>query len=426
VLDSSRTKKVLRMMYSNYQMIANAMEPLRWWAQQMPSVMQFFGVDPDLPLSRQLNAAYEQAVLSGLTHSRPPFAIAPVQESTGQAVKVTETEVTGSAFCKLVRFRKANARDLPKVLLVAPMSGHFATLLRGTVQVLVQDHDVYLTDWVNVRDVPLSDGVFDLDAYIGEIIGFMQWLGPGAHLMGVCQPTVACLAAASVMAEDNDACVPLSLTLMAGPIDTRINPTVVNKLATTKPIEWFEQNLIAHVPMQFAGAGRKVYPGFVQLMAFMGMNQQRHNDSFQQLYALRRDGENDKANAIKTFYEEYFAVMDLSAPFYLETVAQVFQEYRLPQGLLRYRGRSVNPQALRKTFLLTVEGERDDICGIGQTLAAHELCSRIPAYMKTHHLQAGVGHYGVFSGKRWAHQIYPVVRSMVQYAQPRGAALRVA
>lgn len=271
-----------------------------------------------------------------------------------------------------------------------------------------------MTDWLNIRDIPLAAGEFDLDAYIEQIIIFLKHLGPGSHLIGVCQPTVACIAASSLMAEDRDECTPASLTLMAGPIDTRINPTQVNDLAMTKPIDWFEKNLIGMVPLQFAGGGRRVYPGFIQLMAFMNMNVDRHRKSFKDLYALRVAGDDEKADLISDFYKEYFAIMDLSAPYYLQTVERVFQNHLLPKGELMYKGRRVNPGALRKTFLLTVEGERDDICGIGQTLAAQDLCTRIPPFMKTHHLQAGVGHYGVFSGKRWASQIYPVVRGMIQ------------
>jgi polyhydroxyalkanoate depolymerase len=327
---------------------------------------------------------------------------------------VAEDVVMSTAFSHLVRFRKDTAAMLPKVLLVAPMSGHFATLLRGTVQTLVQDHEVYLTDWLNIRDVPASAGEFDLDAFIEEIMVCLRFIGPRTHLMGVCQPTVGCLAAASIMAEDKDDCTPASLVMMAGPIDTRINPTQVNDLAMSRPIEWFENNLIGMVPLQFAGAGRRVYPGFIQLTAFLNMNLDRHRKSFRELFALRVAGDDEKADMIRHFYREYFAIMDLAGPFFLETVQSVFQKHLLAKGEFTYRGRKVDPAALRKTFLLTVEGERDDICGIGQTLAAQDLCSRIPAYMKTHHLQAGVGHYGVFSGKRWAAQIYPVVRAMIQ------------
>ncbi len=243
---------------------------------------------------------------------------------------------------------------------------------------------------------------------------FMKFIGPDSQLMGVCQPTVACLAATALMAESRDECQPASVTLMAGPIDARINPTQVNVLATGKPIEWFESKMIGAVPLKFKGFGRKVYPGFMQLMAFMSMNLERRQQSFKDLYQHRVNGEDEKANAIRDFYAEYFAIMDLSAPFYLQTVQHIFQDFLLPQGKLTYRDHPINLRAIRKPFLLTVEGERDDICGIGQTLAALDLCSLLPDYKKTHHLQAGVGHYGVFNGKRWTSQIYPVVRNMIQ------------
>ncbi len=405
------------MIYQNYQTIANWNEPFRIFAEQ---AFRFIGQGhkaQDHPLAKGWMAWYEQISMMGFTHQRPEFLIQPVVTPDGQSTEIKEEIVSQSPFCHLIRFCKVNTTGLPKILLAAPMSGHFATLLRSTVQTLVQDHDVYLTDWLNVRDIPLSAGEFDLDAYIDELIGFQRILGPGAHMMGVCQPTVACLVAASIMAEAADPCTPASLTLMAGPIDTRINPTKVNELAMTKPIAWFEKNLISKVPMQFAGKGRSVYPGFLQLTAFMSMNTERHKKSFRDLYALRKSGEHEKADAIKDFYKEYFAIMDLAAPFYLQTVENVFQKHLLPQGAWQYKGRSISPGALKKTFLLTVEGERDDICGIGQTLAAQDLCTRIPPYMKTHHLQAGVGHYGVFSGKKWHTQIYPVVRSMIQSTQ---------
>jgi len=402
------------MMYQNYQVMANASDPVRNLAEKSQSLLGYWPVAKSLPYGRWVAAYLEQVSLMGLTHKRPPFLIDAVQNADGSTSVIQESVVSHRVFCDLVCFKKEDTKDLPKVLLVAPMSGHFSTLLRGTVQTLVQDHEVYLTDWLNIRDIPLSAGQFDLDAYIDEIIASLRVIGPGAHLMGVCQPTVACLVASSIMSEDNDTCLPLSLTLMAGPIDTRINPTQVNELAITKPIEWFEKNLCSHVPLQFSGAGRKVYPGFVQLSAFMNMNLERHKKSFKDLFDLRLSGEEEKANAIRDFYQEYFAIMDLSAPFYLETVEKIFQKHQLPKGELMYKGRKVNLATIRKPFLITVEGERDDICGIGQTLAAQDLCSKLPAYKKTHHLQAGVGHYGVFSGKRWASQIYPVVRSAIQ------------
>ena len=402
------------MLYKSYQGYANWIESVQRIGDATQSAhtqwMQLIGLTP-LP---HLDAQCEQIKLMGLTHTRPAFNIHEVVCSKGVTYGVEETTVFSTPFCGLLRFKRLDKAVLPKVLLVAPMSGHFATLLAGTVKTLLKDHEVYLTDWKNIRNVSSSEGRFDLDAYTGHIIEFMQFLGPGAHLMGVCQPTVSCLAATAVMAERKDPCQPVSLTLMAGPVDARINPTAVNKLANDKPFEWFEQKLIDTVPPEFAGAGRRVYPGFMQLIAFMSMNPDRHRESFKNLYTNRLDGEHQKANAIRDFYEEYFAIMDLSADFYLETIKHVFQEYALAKGTLTYQGQKINLKAIKRPFLLTVEGERDDICGIGQTLAAQDLCSGLPAYKKSHHLQAGVGHYGVFNGKRWEAQIYPVVRNMIQ------------
>lgn len=257
------------------------------------------------------------------------------------------------------------------------MSGHFATLLRGTVKTLLRDHDVYITDWHNARDIALEHGRFGLDEYVGHLIRFLQVIGPGAHLVAVCQPTVAAITAAAVMAEGDDPAQPRTMTLMAGPLDTRVNPTTVNDLAKSKPIEWFEKHLVSTVPARHPGGGRKVYPGFMQLAAFMNMNLNRHVDAFRNLYTYLIEGEHDKAEAIKVFYEEYFAMSDLPAEFYLETVRVVFQEHALPLGLLQFQGRPVDLTAIRRTALFTVEGEKDDICAVGQTVAAQDMCSSI-------------------------------------------------
>ena len=402
------------MMYKAYQTFANLHDPVRLFARASERVSNnWFGNFSLNPMQR-LNAHYEQISLLGFTHSRPDFKIDSVLDSFGIENKVEEACVSSTHFANLVRFRKIGVEGQPKILLVAPMSGHFATLLAGTVKTLLQDHEVYITDWLNIRDIPLSCGEFDFDSYVDHIIQFLKIIGPGTHLMAVCQPTVACLAATAIMSEDKDPCTPATLTLMAGPIDVSMSPTKVNELATDKPMSWFEEKLIGVIPKQFNGAGRRVYPGFLQLMAFMSMNPNRHAESFRKLYDYRINGETEKADVIHDFYEEYFAIMDLSAPFYLETIQKVFQDRDLANGKLTFQGRLVNPKLIKKTFLLTVEGERDDICGIGQTLAAQDLCSGLPAYMKSHHLQAGVGHYGVFNGKRWDSQIYPVVRNLIQ------------
>ena len=294
------------------------------------------------------------------------------------------------------------------------MSGHFATLLRGTIRTLLRDHQVFITDWINPRNVKLEDGGFTLEDYTQHLIDFVRFIGDDCHIVAVCQPTVSALAATAVMARDRDGIQPASLTLMAGPIDARVSPTKVNELAQEKPIEWFRANMIGTVPAKFEGRGRRVYPGFLQLCAFMSMNAERHSKSFVDLFHHRVAGDMEKADAIRDFYREYFAIMDMSADFYLETVDQVFQRYLLPLGKMHYKGEPIDLRAIKKTFLLTVEGEKDDICAVGQTLAAQDLCSGLRPYMKTHHLQAGVGHYGVFNGKRWEAQVYPVLRNHIQ------------
>jgi poly(3-hydroxybutyrate) depolymerase len=366
----------------------------------------------DLPLVSHLSAYWEMLARAGLTHSRPDYGLGSVLVA-GEETPVAEEVVARTAFGDLVRFRKVGDPPQPRVLLVAPLSGHFATLLRGTVQTLLPDNDVYITDWRNAREAPVAEGVFGFDEYVAHVIAFLETIGPGAHLISVCQPCAHALAAVALMAEDDHPATPRSLTLMAGPVDTRINPTAVNQLATNHPIAWFEKELISTVPPRFAGAGRRVYPGYVQLTAFMLMNLGRHVEAHVDMYTMLATGRRDEAETSKTFYDEYFAVLDLTAEFYLETVSRVFQEHLLPKGELVWRGRKVDPGAIRKTALLTVEGERDDICSVGQTVAAHDLCTGVFANRKRHHLQPGVGHYGVFSGRKWSTQIYPLVRNMI-------------
>ena len=317
------------------------------------------------------------------------------------------------AVLPVVALPQGGGAEDPKVLLVAPMSGHFATLLRGTIRTLLADHQVYVTDWINARDVKLEAGGFGLADYTRSLVEFVRHIGEDCHVVAVCQPAVSALAATAVMAEEGGV-QPASLTLMAGPIDARVAPTKVNELAKEKPIGWFRDNMIGVVPAKFEGAGRRVYPGFLQLCAFMSMNAERHAKAFVDLFHHRIAGELEKADAISEFYKEYFAIMDMSAEFYLETVDQVFQRHLLAVGQMEFEGRRIEPGAIRKTFLLTVEGEKDDICAVGQTLAAHDLCTGLRPYMKTHHLQAGVGHYGVFNGRRWETQIYPVLRNAIQ------------
>lgn len=401
------------MLYQAYQLQSDLLSPIRLLAQSLGASLWFDHTER----SPVRGMAAASAVLSRmrLTHSRPAYGI---QSATvaGETVPVTEEVVLKKPFGSLLRFKRglpAGMAEQPKVLLVAPLSGHFATLLRETARTLLQDQDVYITDWHNARDVSLTNGAFSLDDYVAYMMDFIAAVGPGTHVIAVCQPCVAALAATALMAEDDHPAQPRSLTLMAGPVDCRVNPTGVNALATSKPIEWFEKNLISHVPLPHAGFMRRVYPGFVQLTAFMSMNLERHKQQYKDMYKYLLEGELDKAETIRVFYEEYLAVNDLPAEFYLETVEKVFQTYDLPRGVLSFRGRTVNPAAIRRTALMTVEGERDDICSVGQTLAAQDLCSSVRPYLRTHHVQTGVGHYGVFSGRRWNQEIYPRVRDMI-------------
>ena len=400
------------MLYLAYQTHADLMAPVRSWAMAgMRALGPWANGDASSPL-RNVAAAWELIARARLTHTRPSYGIDSVRIGNRE-VAVAEEPLASTPFGTLLRFRKDVEVAQPRVLVVAPLSGHFATLLRGLVHTMLPEHDVCITDWHNARDVGIAHGRFGFDDYVAHLIDWLEKMGTGTHVVAVCQPCVQVLAAAAVMAEAKSPAQPASMTLMAGPVDVRINPTKVNQLATSRPIEWFERSLIAEVPARFPGAGRRVYPGFVQLAAFMSMNIERHRKAHIELYEALAKGDAPKAAAAKAFYDEYFAVLDLTAEFYLETVSIVFQEALLAQGRLTYRGRPVDPRAIRRTALLTVEGERDDICAIGQTAAAHELCAGLKPYVKRHHLQPGVGHYGVFSGRRWETQVYPIVRNMI-------------
>jgi polyhydroxyalkanoate depolymerase len=401
------------MLYQAYQTHCDFMGPVRALAGR--AAVRIGSPVPGLrghALLRNLTAVYELIARAGLTHSRPPFGIGTANIGNRE-VPIREEAFLVTPFATLLHFKKEIEQAQPRVLLVAPLSGHFATLLRSTVRTMLPEHDVYVTDWHNVRDVAAAHGRFGFDEYVEHVIRFLEALGPGTHVIAVCQPCVAVLIAAAVMAEAGNAAQPRSMTLMAGPIDTRANPTKVNKLAQSKPIGWFERNLTAAVPIRYAGRGRSVYPGFVQLAAFMSMNIERHLKAHHELYNYLVIGDFEKAKTTKEFYDEYFAVLDLTAEFYLETVRLVFQEHALARGMIEFRGRKVDPRAIRRTMLLTIEGERDDICAVGQTAAAHELCASLRPYLKRHHMQAGVGHYGVFSGKKWDHQIYPLVKNAI-------------
>ncbi|HEX2593667.1 MAG TPA: polyhydroxyalkanoate depolymerase [Rhizomicrobium sp.] len=401
------------MLYAAYQAQADLLAPFQAFADLTSTALRGSCGGPMVnPFFRRVAAGAELFSRAHLTHTRPPFGIDFVHVGDEQ-VDILEDIALDTPFGALLHFKKAKDFEQPKVILFAPMAGHFPTLLRNTIKTLLPDHDVYLTDWHNARDVPLSAGAFGFEDYVAHSIKFIEFLGPGAHVMAVCQPCAAVLVAISVMAETNNPCQPRSMTLMAGPVDTRISPTKVNELATTNSLQWFEKNLIDVVPVKFAGRYRKVYPGFLQLAAFMSMNLPRHVRAHLDLFTQIVKFEDDKAEATRDFYDEYFAVFDMPAEFYLQTVDRVFQRHLLPRGLMEYQGRKVNPAAIRKTGLLTVEGERDDICAVGQTMAAHDLCSAIKPFRKKHHLQAGVGHYGVFSGTRWQREIYPQVQAFI-------------
>jgi len=402
------------MLYQAYQAQVDFMGPFRLMAQSTGGLLRqpWPGLGDNV-IARTVVAACELVVRSGMSHSRPPFGL-PTTMVNGREVAVTEEDVVETPFGNLLHFAKDGAADQPKVLVVAPMSGHFATLLRGTVKTLLPDNDVYITDWKNARSVSLRHGKFDLDDFIDTLMGFMNFLGPKHHILAVCQPAVPVFAAVALMAADGARNQPATMTLMGGPIDTRINPTQVNLLATTRDFEWFERNVITSVPMRYPGAFRRVYPGFLQLAGFMQMNLDRHVTAHVDLFHHLVKGDGESAEATQTFYDEYTAVMDLPADFYLQTIREVFQLHSLPLGTYVSRGRKVEPRAIKKTALLTVEGENDDICAVGQTSAAHDLCTGLSGSKQAHHLQPKVGHYGVFNGRRWSTEIYPVVRDFIR------------
>lgn len=343
---------------------------------------------------------------------KPEFGI----DSTvieGETVAVHEEIVLRKPFGQLKRFRRAGVEDSPRLLIVAPMSGHYATLLRGTVERLLPGHDVYITDWRDAKLVPLSDGRFDLDDYIDYLIAFLEHIGPGAHMLAVCQPSVPAFAAAAIMSEDKHPARPKTLTMMGGPIDTREAPTAVNTLATQRPHAWFQRNVIATVPYSYPGAGRHVYPGFLQLAGFMTMNLGSHLMSHWEMFRHLVEGDGESAEATKDFYEEYRSVCDMTEEFYLQTVDVVFQRHLLPKGEMMHRGRRVDPAAITDVGLLAIEGERDDISGIGQTKAALEIASNLPQKFRKYHMAKGVGHYGIFHGSKWRNRIAPVLEKWI-------------
>jgi poly(3-hydroxybutyrate) depolymerase len=402
------------MLYDTYQVHSDVLAPIRLMAEFFRGVLiQPWPLIEDAPFVRGTAAAMELLSNAGMSHDRPDFGIGSVAID-GREVAVTEEVVASHPFCNLLHFRKEAIRDEPTILVVAPLSGHFPTLLRGTVQTLLPDHNVYITDWLNSRNVPLLYGRFDLDDFVDVVIRFVRLLGPGVHIMAVCQPSVPVLAAVSLMAASDDPCQPASMVLMGGPIDPRANPTEVNHFAMAHSLEWFDRTVITTVPARYPGAFRRVYPGFLQLAGFLSMNLDRHVSAHWSMFNNLVKGHGDSAAATRAFYKEYTSVMDLPADFYLQTIKRVFHDHDLPQGRFLVHGKPVEPAAIKRTGLMTVEGERDDICAVGQTVAAHALCTGLPSVKKTHHLQLKVGHYGVFHGRRWQTETYPKVKAFIR------------
>jgi poly(3-hydroxybutyrate) depolymerase len=343
---------------------------------------------------------------------KPEFGITETKVGK-KAVPVVEEVALRLPFGQLKHFRKEGVTGQPKLLIVAPMSGHYATLLRGTVERMLPKHDVFITDWRDAKLVPLTEGGFNLDDYIDYLVQFLEAVGPHAHMLAVCQPAVPAYAAVALMNADKHPCRPKSLTMMGGPIDTRMAPTAVNTLATQRPHAWFQRNVIATVPIIYAGAGRKVYPGFLQLAGFMTMNLGNHLVSHWEMFKHLVDGDEEGADATRDFYDEYLSVCDMAAEYYLQTVDVVFQRHLLPKGEMMHRGRFVDPKAIKDTALLAIEGERDDISGIGQTRAALGLATKLSGAKKAYLLAKGVGHYGIFNGRKWREQIAPVVEKFI-------------
>jgi poly(3-hydroxybutyrate) depolymerase len=402
------------MLYQMFEMQHAAMAPFRlaakagaefWLNESNP----FSGTQ----LGRQAKASLHLFERMTRRYSKPTFDIDNVLTTEG-LVDIEEHVVWQKPFCRLLHFKKKDVAPGRKLLIVAPMSGHFATLLRNTVEGMLPDHDVYVTDWADARTVPADAGAFDLDDYTDYVIEMLHVLGERADVMAVCQPSVPVMIAVSLMNARKDPLVPSTMILMGGPVDTRFNPTAVNKLAQEKGEMWFRNNMISDVPLPHAGVGRKVYPGFIQLAGFISMNTNRHVTAHRDLYWHMVEGDIPSADKVQDFYDEYLSVMDLDAEFYLQTIERVFINQRLAKGTYHYRGELVTPEFITDTALLTIEGERDDITGPGQTQAAHKLCAALPAAMKSDHVQKGVGHYGVFSGKRFLSDVVPVINDFTQ------------
>ncbi len=406
------------MLYQMHQMNRQLAQPVQMAARW---VEDFYGA-PQNPLSttwfgKSMTAGAEMVSRLTRNYGKPVFGHATTMID-GRAVAVNEEILLRKPFCQLLHFRRdlrgLATRDDPKVLLVVPMSGHYATLLRGTVEALLPEHDVYVTDWIDAREVPLTEGNFDLDDYADYVAEFLRYLGPDVHVIAVCQPSVPVMAAAALMAAADDPMQARSITLMGGPIDTRISPTVPNDLATRNSMMWFRQSVISTVPFGHPGFMRRVYPGFLQLGSFITMNLDRHVNAHMRQFDHLVKGDDDSADGHRKFYDEYLAVMDLTAEFYLQTIQVVFKEHQLPRGLWVSRGRKVDPSLIVKPALMTVEGELDDISGVGQTRAAHVLTPGIAADRHVHYEQPGVGHYGIFNGRKWREQIMPRVRDFIR------------
>jgi poly(3-hydroxybutyrate) depolymerase len=398
------------LLYKAYELRRRVAAPVFRLAGMQSHMLRSVPWSDSLPI-RSMRAVTETVAALEVTHRHPPFKIESVTID-GNEVPVQEEVITSTPFGTLLRFSKSGEFDQPRILVVAALAGHFATLIRGTIRTLLRDHDVFVADWHNARDVPTAAGNFGLDEYIEHLIDFLDEIGPGTHLMAICQPCPLAVAAASLMAEDEHDAQPASLILLAGPIDTRVNPGRVNAFATRRSLKSLERTVITRVPRPHKGAGRKVYPGFLQTIGFISLDPGRHLRAFAGLAADIARGSDPAAARTKEFYEEYLAVLDVTAEFYLETAAAIFKNHDLARGELSTRGRRVNPGAIA-TALLTIEGENDELCPPGQTLAAHDLCTGIPADRKRHLVQAGVGHYGVFSGTRFEREIYPVIRDFV-------------
>ena len=400
------------MLYQIYDWQRAALEPWRMFAQAANEIYGHPGSPLScLPGSRNVAAAFDLMTRLTQRYERPPFGIDSIA-SGGREYAVKEIYDVEKPFCRLLHFKKVGAPAQPRVIVFAPLSGHFSTLCRDTVKALLADHDVWVTDWIDAKEIPITVGAFHFDDYVGYVREFLAFMGRDSHAISVCQPTVPVMAAVSLMSAAGDD-IPRTLTMMGGPIDPRRSPTQVNTFATQRPLSWFEAKVIQRVPMRYPGFMRRVYPGFLQFAGFVAMNPDRHMDSHVQYYHHLVEGDGESAESHRRFYDEYNAVMDLPAEYYIETIERVFQEHLLPQGKLVVAGERVRPEAIKGTALFTIEGELDDISGNGQTEAAHGLCKGIPDRDKQHFCAKGVGHYGIFSGRKYREMIYPRVKEFI-------------